>query len=86
VLAVAARIAALRRSRPRECPRIPALIAAELPILGFEALLAAIFSFTLVGPLNLAWWLPFVAFAAMARSRSGCARSPATAVAPAACC
>jgi hypothetical protein len=85
-LGTAARIATLRRSAPEDTPRVPALIAAELPILSFEALLAAIFSFTLVGPLNLAWWLPFVAFAAMARSRSGCARSPATAVVAAACC
>ena len=57
-LAVAARITALRRSAPRDSPRVPALISAEVPILALEAVLAAIFSFTLVGPLDLPWWLP----------------------------
>jgi hypothetical protein len=55
---VAARIAALRRSAPADSPRVPALIAAEIPILTVEATLAAITSFTLVGPLGLPWWLP----------------------------
>jgi len=54
----AARIAALRRAAPAECPRAPALIAAEVPILAIEAVLAALASFTLVGPLGLPWWLP----------------------------
>ena len=54
----AARIAALRRVAPDECPRVPALIAAELPILLAEGALAAIASFTLVGPLGLPWWVP----------------------------
>ena len=53
-LGVAARIAVLRRTAPRTCPRIPALIAAEVPIIAFEAMLAALFMFTLVGPLDLA--------------------------------
>lgn len=57
-LGVAARIAALRRSAPAESPRVPALIAAEIPILTVEATLAAITSFTLVGPLGLPFWLP----------------------------
>jgi hypothetical protein len=70
-LAVAARIAALRRSAPRESPRVPALIAAEVPILSLEAVLAAIFSFTLVGPLDLPWWLPLVAFAVTASLTAG---------------
>jgi len=56
----AARIAALRRAAPKECPRVPALIAAEVPILTIEAVLAALASFTLVGPLGLPWWLPLV--------------------------
>jgi hypothetical protein len=56
----AARIAALRRTAPDECPRVPALIAAEVPILAFEGALAALASFTLVGPLGLPWWLPLV--------------------------
>jgi hypothetical protein len=56
----AARIAALRRTAPAECPRVPALIAAEVPILTIEGVLAALASFTLVGPLGLPWWLPLV--------------------------
>jgi uncharacterized membrane protein YbhN (UPF0104 family) len=60
----AARIGALRRAAPDECPRIPALIAAEVPILTIEAVLAALASFTLVGPLGLPWWLPLVFLAA----------------------
>ena len=70
-LAVAARITALRRSAPRESPRVPALMAAEVPILALEAVLAAIFSFTLVGPLDLPWWLPLVAFAVTASLTAG---------------
>jgi uncharacterized membrane protein YbhN (UPF0104 family) len=57
-LGVAARIAALRRSAPTDSPRVPALIAAEIPILTVEATLAALTSFTLVGPLGLPLWLP----------------------------
>jgi uncharacterized membrane protein YbhN (UPF0104 family) len=60
-VAAAARIAVLRRSAPGVVPRIPALIAAEAPILVIEGALAAIASFTLVGPLGLPWWLPLVA-------------------------
>jgi uncharacterized membrane protein YbhN (UPF0104 family) len=56
----AARIGALRRAAPEECPRVPALIAAEVPILAIEAALAALASFTLVGPLGLPWWLPLL--------------------------
>jgi hypothetical protein len=59
----AARIGALRRAAPGDCPRVPALIAAEVPILTVEAVLAALASFTLVGPLGLPWWLPVVFFA-----------------------
>ena len=57
-LATAARIAALRRSAPVDAPKVPALIAAEVPIVGVEVLLAAGASFTLVGPLDLPWWVP----------------------------
>jgi hypothetical protein len=60
-LGTAARIAALRRSAPEATPRVPSLIAAELPILFVEAALAALTSFTLVGPLGLPWWTPIVA-------------------------
>lgn len=65
-LGTAARIAALRRSAPEASPRVPALIGAELPIVIVEAGLAALTSFTLVGPLGLPWWVPLVAFAAVA--------------------
>ena len=62
-IGTAARIGALRRAAPDECPRVPALIAAEVPILAIEAGLAALASFTLVGPLGLPWWLPVVLLA-----------------------
>ena len=62
-LATAARIAALRRSAPVDAPKVPALIAAEVPIVGIEVLLAAGASFTLVGPLDLPWWVPVIAIA-----------------------
>jgi hypothetical protein len=62
-LGTAARIATLRRTAPEETPRVPALIAAELPILYVEAALAALTSFTLVGPLGLPWWSPLACLA-----------------------
>lgn len=65
-LGAAARITALRRSAPEVSPRVPALIGAELPILTVEGGLAALTSFTLVGPLGLPWWVPLIAFAAVA--------------------
>ena len=64
-LGVAARIAALRRSSPEVSPQVPTLVAAEFPILAIEAMLAALASFTLVGPLGLPWWVPIAAFAVM---------------------
>jgi hypothetical protein len=64
-LSSAARIATLRRSAPDDSPRVSALIAAEFPILVTEAMLAAIWSFTLVGPLGLPWWLPLASVAAV---------------------
>ncbi|MEO8687738.1 MAG: hypothetical protein ABI611_05915 [Solirubrobacteraceae bacterium] len=64
-LGAAARIAVLRRSAPAETPRIPALIAAEIPIITIEGMLAALSSYTLVGPLGLPWWTPLIAFAVM---------------------
>jgi uncharacterized membrane protein YbhN (UPF0104 family) len=70
-LGVAARIAALRRSSPDVCPQVPTLIAAEFPILAVEAMLAALTSFTLVGPLGLPWWLPLIAFAVVAAISTG---------------
>ncbi len=60
-LGAAARIVALRRSSRQVCPQVPTLIAAEVPILSAEIALAALTSFTLVGPLGLPWWSPLVA-------------------------
>jgi hypothetical protein len=62
-LGAAARIAALRRLAPGDAPRVPALIAAEVPIVTIEAVLAALTSFTLIGPLGLPWWVPLVCVA-----------------------
>ena len=56
----AARIAALRKVHPDDAPRVPALIAAEVPIIVVEGLFGAIASFTLIGPLGLPWWAPIV--------------------------
>lgn len=67
----AARIAALRLSSPRESPRVSTLIAAEFPILAVEATLAALTSFTLVGPLGLPWWLPIVCLVAAVALSAG---------------
>jgi hypothetical protein len=71
---LAVRIAALRRTAPTECPRAPVLLAAELPIVVIEAALAAICSFTLVGPLGVPWWVPLICFAAMAAVIGGMQR------------
>jgi uncharacterized membrane protein YbhN (UPF0104 family) len=68
---VAARIAALRRSSPAVSPRVPTLIAAEFPILAIEATLAALTSFTLVGPLGLPWWLPLICLAVVGTASAG---------------
>jgi hypothetical protein len=70
-VAVAARIAALRRSSPDVSPRVPTLIAAEFPILAVEAALAALTSFTLVGPLGLPWWLPLICLAIVGALSAG---------------
>jgi uncharacterized membrane protein YbhN (UPF0104 family) len=70
-LGVAARIATLRRSSPEGSPRVPALLGAELPIVATEAILAALTSFTLVGPLGLPWWVPLVCVATMVAAGAG---------------
>ena len=54
----AARIAALRKAHPGDSPKVPALIAAEIPIIVVEGIFGALASFTLVGPLGLPWWAP----------------------------
>jgi uncharacterized membrane protein YbhN (UPF0104 family) len=73
-LGVAARIAALRRSSPDACPQVPTLVASEFPILAIEAMLAALASFTLVGPLGLPWWLPLVCLAVISAVSAGLRR------------
>jgi uncharacterized membrane protein YbhN (UPF0104 family) len=57
---MAARIASLRRAAPEITPRAPALIAAEVPIITVEVALVAIFSFTLIAPLGVPWWVPVI--------------------------
>ena len=57
---MAVRIASLRRAAPRTTPRVPALMAAEVPIITVELALVAIFSFTLVAPLGAPWWVPVI--------------------------
>jgi uncharacterized membrane protein YbhN (UPF0104 family) len=70
-LGVATRIAALRRSSPSISPQVPTLIAAEFPIVAVEAILAALTSFTLVGPLGLPWWLPIICIGALTTASAG---------------
>jgi hypothetical protein len=60
---LAVRVAALRRTAPDDCPRASVLVATEVPIVVVEVALAALMSFTLIGPLGLAWWVPPVALA-----------------------
>jgi uncharacterized membrane protein YbhN (UPF0104 family) len=61
---MAVRIVSLRRIAPQSTPRVPALLAAEVPIITVEVALAAIFSFTLIAPLSAPWWAPAIAVAA----------------------
>ena len=60
-LGMAARIASLRRVAGDRAPRVPALLAAEVPIITVEVVLAAVFSFTLVAPLGVPVWVPVIA-------------------------
>lgn len=60
---LAVRIAELRRTAPKDAPPAGTLVAAELPIVVIEIALAAICSFTLVGPLGIPWWTPLIALA-----------------------
>src|SRR5919204_1884622 len=48
---------------PADSPAPTVLIAAELPIVVVEVSLAALTSFTLVGPLGVPWWVPLLCFA-----------------------
>ena len=60
---LAVRIAALRRAAPDDCPRASVLAVTEVPIVVVEAVLAALMSFTLIGPMGLPWWVPPVGLA-----------------------
>ena len=60
-LGMATRIASLRRVAGDRAPRVPALVAAEVPIITVEVVLAAVFSFTLIAPLGIPWWEPAIA-------------------------
>jgi uncharacterized membrane protein YbhN (UPF0104 family) len=71
---LAVRIAALRRSAPKDSPKASVLVAAELPVVVIEAALAAIFAFTLVGPLGIPWWVPLICFAFMVSVIAGLQR------------
>lgn len=71
---LAVRIAALRRSAPGNSPAPGTLVAAELPIVVVELALAALLSFTLIGPLGLPWWLPLVCLAVAAAVIGGGSR------------
>jgi uncharacterized membrane protein YbhN (UPF0104 family) len=64
-LGFALRIAALRRSSPRQVPRVATLAATEVPLIVVEGTLATLTSFTLVAPLGLQWWAPLAGFAVM---------------------
>jgi uncharacterized membrane protein YbhN (UPF0104 family) len=64
-LGVATRIGTIRRTAPNTSPRVAALVLAEVPIIAVEATLAALFAFTLVGPLHLPFWVPLLAIALM---------------------
>jgi hypothetical protein len=64
-LGVATRLGTLRRTAPEACPRLPVLLGAELPIIAVEMTLAALFTFTLVGPLHLPIWAPLIVIAAV---------------------
>ena len=73
-LGMAARIASLRRACGDSAPRVPALVAAEVPIITIEIVLAAVFSFTLIAPLGIPWWAPAIAVLVMAAVVTGLCR------------
>jgi hypothetical protein len=64
-LGLAARLTCLRRVAPDTTPKVPALLAAEVPIIAVEVALAGIFSFTLIAPLGVPWWVPVLAVIAI---------------------
>ena len=68
-LGVAARLTALRRTSGS--PRAGTLVTTEVPILAVEGTLAALTSFTLLGPLGLPWWSAVLAVSAAALLLAG---------------
>ena len=73
-LGFAIRVAALRRVAPERTPKLGVLAITEVPIVLVEAALAALVTFTFVGPLGLPWWLPIACFAVMAALALGLRR------------
>ena len=73
-LGFAARIASLRRAAPGETPTTVVLAATEVPIVLMEVVLGTLTAFTLVAPLGLPWWTPFVAFCAVLAIVAGLGR------------
>jgi uncharacterized membrane protein YbhN (UPF0104 family) len=63
-LGTAVRISALRRFKRAQAPAVPALVAAEVPVLAVQAVLCAAMSFALVGRLGAPWWAPAAAVGA----------------------
>ena len=59
------------------------MVAAEVPIVAVEAMLAALFMFTLVGPLSLPWWIPVLVVAAMVGAVAGLGGNRPPSLAPA---
>jgi hypothetical protein len=60
---LATRLACLRTAAPDTSPAVPALLTAEVPMIAAEIALAGLFSFTLIGPLGIPWWVPVIAVA-----------------------
>lgn len=71
---MAVRVASVRRAAPQTTPRASALVAAEVPIITVELALVAIFSFTLVAPLDIPLWVPALIIAAIAGLVTGLCR------------
>jgi hypothetical protein len=68
---MAVRIGSLRRAAPEQTPAVPALVAAEVPIINVELALVAIFSFTLIAPLGVPLWAPAIIIAVVAGLTAG---------------
>ncbi len=65
-LGAAVRIWALRTKAGERAPSASALIAAEVPVLSIQAVLTALMSVSLVGPLGAPLWTPLVILAVAA--------------------